>query len=284
MRSSPYMVHPSSRMGDSSSTSNSCLKWTLFVSNIIMLASAVSLIIALLVSMVKWKEYIELLGDSAALAIAIVVIFIAVKMFLIAIFGCCGVTNRNTRMLTLYVVLISALIFALMIGTIVMWVRMDDTIDNVRDNMEDNMKLYSPGDATYGGVTHVWDYIQQNFECCGIDSLGDWKIHNPSYRRAKTITKYPASCLSEEIKTPYVDGCLQKIERSIEENMWTIGGIIFVIIIFLMVSSFLVCFMLMSIKRNGNQFYVEGQQQPFLDQQELRNMGKPYKATTVPIA
>jgi len=273
-------MHPSNRTG--SSTGNSCLKWTLFVSNIIILVGAIAMILGLLITMVRWKEYIELLGDSATLVIAIVVIFIAVIMFFIAVFGCCGVTNRNTRMLTSYVVLISALMLGLMIGTIMMWVKMDNTLDNVKENMQTKMEDYSPGDVTHGGVTMVWDEVQQMYECCGIEGLSDWKEHNPSFKQSEN-TKYPDSCLGNN-SVAFVDGCLRKIERSIEENMWTIGGIIFVIIIFLMISSFLVCFMLMSIKRNNNPFYVQDQQQPFLDPQELQTMGKPYKATTVPIA
>lgn len=250
-----------------------------------MLIASVALVVSLMVVMVQSKEYIELLGDNATWIIAVIVITIAVIMFFIAIFGCCGVSNRDTRMLITYIVIVSALMFGLIVATVVAWVHQEDAIETVEVNMEQKMKEYLPGDVREGELTKVWDDVQEYFECCGIQGLEDWKEHNPSYSRKSTITKYPDSCKMKNTEPdskpfPHVDGCLVKVDRYIKDNIWVIGGIVFAIILFLMISILLVSITIMSINQQRRLLYTQEQQT--LLQQELQAM--PYRATTVPKA
>jgi len=278
------MLHPSQR-NPPPEGGNSCLKWLLFTSNIIILISSVALVVSLMVLMVQSKEYIELLGDNAVWIIAVVVIMVAVVMFFIAIFGCCGVSNRDTRMLITYIVIVSTLMFGLIVGTVVAWVHQEDAIETVEESMKQKMIEYSPGDVREGEITKVWDDVQTHFECCGIQGLEDWKKYNPSYMRKSTITKFPDSCKMVDLDSdsepyPYVDGCLVKVDRYIKDNIWVIGGIVFAIILFLMISILLVSITIMSINQQKRRIYTQEQQT--LLQQELQAM--PYRATTVPQA
>ncbi|CAL4130508.1 unnamed protein product [Meganyctiphanes norvegica] len=272
------MLHPSNR-NPSPEEGNSCFKWLLYISNIIALVAGLALVLSLMIVMVNYKEYIELLGDNATWIIALIVISVAIIMVFIAIFGCCGVSSRNTNLLIVYIVIVSTLMVGLVIGTVVAWMYQDDAIETVEENMKEKMEEYSPGDRREGGLTMVWDEVQISYECCGIKELGDWGKYNPSYSRKSTITKYPESCKRNDSDShPFVDGCLAKIDRSIKDNVWVIGGIVFTIILYLLISLLLVSITIMSINKHRRRLYTQEQQT--LLQQELQAM--PYRATTVP--
>ena len=110
-----------------------------------------------------------------------------------------------------------------------------EATDFVSDAMKNGLKNY--GDSEYQGVTKGWDSIQQQFDCCGVDTPNDWANTTALVPIGKSV---PVSCCKNEdtncgknqinppnpptSQTIYTDGCLNQFVQYVENNIYLIGG------------------------------------------------------------
>merc|ERR1712038_54885 len=108
------------------------------------------------------------------------------------------------------------------------------------------------GDYVQGGddpVTQVWDDIQQEYECCGVEGPQDWSEFGP-FNQGQTPNT-PTSCCASEITcdTSKVPGCYSKFEDIIKQNEDLIYSIVSITLIALVVNAALAIMMWCSIDR-----------------------------------
>ncbi len=113
--------------------------------------------------------------------------------------------------------------------------------DAVIDNMQRGMDNYDV-DAKHAGVTDTWNVVQSDFKCCGVNNFTDWKVTNFSVSHDDSV---PDSCCVHESKdcgkgffdkinpTEKIneDGCFDKLEKFIIDNIELVGGIIIALLL-----------------------------------------------------
>jgi len=238
-------------IGANKSASVTCLKMLLYFSNVLLLVGSIGLVVGMLALMVNGKEYIDLMGNNSSWIIACAVVTIATFMFFISVLGCCGAAGRNLCMMKLYISIVSALLVALVAGGVIAWLYKDDAISTIEESMTIKMRNYVPGKIDES--TTVWDDIQEHLQCCGINGVYDWAQYCDPYRKS-SVHKYPQSCEKQQLgrtgkshSEVYVDGCLIKVADMLRQNLWTIGGAISAVFLYLLLSICIVCMLIKSV-------------------------------------
>lgn len=84
--------------------------------------------------------------------------------------------------------------------------------------------LYSWDHSTNNSTTRIWDKLQDEGHCCGLDSPNDWDVFKP---KSLPPTYYPGSCCRIESKHDdqnlyctdrefvYSDGCRERVSVAI---------------------------------------------------------------------
>merc|ERR1712107_155760 len=86
--------------------------------------------------------------------------------------GCCGAIKENHCMTTTFAALMGV-IFLMEIGAGIAAYKLKGQVkDLVYINMEDGMQNYNV--EKFEGVTHTWDALQRELNCCGTQEYKDW--------------------------------------------------------------------------------------------------------------
>ncbi|CAL4200799.1 unnamed protein product, partial [Meganyctiphanes norvegica] len=216
-----------------------------FITNLLLFVGAISMVIGMAVIMIKWKEYIDLMGNNSSSIIAFTVLAIAIIMVFISCLGCLGAFGKNILLLKMYIIMVSLLMVILITGGVCAWVYKADAIASVEESMQEKMGNYQPGLSKADDITKVWDVIQETYQCCGINSHHDWPEFHLSYRNAQRST--PVSCNGGT--QLHVDGCLLKVSDEIRQNHWKIGGGIAGVFLYLLLSICIVCMVIKNMNK-----------------------------------
>lgn len=188
-----------------------CVKRLLFVFNLLFVCVAIGLIAAGAYVQVALKDYFELIEGSFSSAAALL-IAVGVIIFFIAFFGCCGAYKENHTCVMIFAVLLIIIFILEIAGGIAGFVLKGKVKGVVEGYMSDTLKR---GDK-------VWDEVQKDFDCCGINGPKDWINNNKSI---------PASCCKQ---TPTLNcnstsaiqtGCLTKFSNFVEDKIYIIGAV-----------------------------------------------------------
>jgi len=164
------------------------------------------------------ESYLDFLGVSYVNT-PIILIVVGVIIFVIAFLGCCGASKENKCMLYTYSTLLT-LILLVEIGVgIAAFVLKAELKPEVQKNMKEAQMNY--GKEDYEGVTKSWDYLQQNLECCGVDSAADWGNSIPDSCCVEKVD----GCGADSNQDKFVDGCLTKFEKHFIDNIHIVGGV-----------------------------------------------------------
>merc|ERR1712032_1523950 len=149
-------------MGLIMETSIKCIKYSLFLFNLLFALSGLLLIVVGGVIQGAYSQYLDFLGDQ----------FFNTPVFLVAVFGCCGAIKENHCMTTTFAVLMGV-IFLMEIGAGIAAYKLKGQVRGlVYANMESGMQNY--GEEKYEGVTQTWDVLQRELRCCGTQEYMDW--------------------------------------------------------------------------------------------------------------
>jgi len=137
--------------------------------------------------------------------------------------------------MTLTFAILLGMIFLMEIGAGIAAYKLKGRVnDLIYDNMELGMQNYNA--SGYEGVTHTWDVIQHELNCCGTEEYLDWK--NVTF---SSMTDVPDSCCLSDVTgcgkgvlllTPseaamkiHTEGCLDIFSGKIKSNIGAVGGI-----------------------------------------------------------
>lgn len=208
-----------------------CIKVLLFMFNLLFVIAGIALIATGAYVNVKMDEYYDFFGKDY-LGPGILIIVVGVLIFLIAFFGCCGAYKEN-YCLTMTFAVSLAIIFILEIaGGIAGFVLRDKIEDEVKTVLEKTMKNW--GEDGHEGVTTTWDKLQNEFSCCGVNNISDWR--NPAYRPANQTNVPTSRCkdtnaAGQKTCDTTIDAnlnshsCAMELENWLKDKVAIIGGV-----------------------------------------------------------
>jgi len=206
---------------------------------------------------------------SSAAYILMVVAFLVV---LIAFFGCCGAIKENKCMLGTYFTLILAMFIVMVVGAVLGY--SGNLEENIKTPLNKALLAYndSPTSNTNDAYKKIWNEVQSELKCCGVESVKDWENTAGNFTWNPKDANKPEGCCQvfrgegedkekpsdeaklqcrkasaeAESKTYYFEGCYTKIKRQIEDNQNKVVGVAIgvVVVMFLnMLFSFAMCTM-----------------------------------------
>ncbi|KAJ6632652.1 CD63 antigen, partial [Pseudolycoriella hygida] len=184
--------------------------------------------------------------DDNYFTIPKLLIAIGVIIFIVAFFGCCGAIKENYCMvLTFSVLMISIFILEFSAG-ISGYVLRNEAAQMLRGNLEKTMADY----PKYQYISALWDEVQKDFECCGLDKPGDW-MKDPT-------NGIPVSCCKVESGTigsincteenSFQQGCLKLLTIYIEDHAVSLGTAGVIVALVQLVGVALTCYIAKKIR------------------------------------
>jgi len=189
-----------------------CIKYMLFVFNLLFVITGITLIAAAAVIQISYSKFLDFLGDG--LTAPVIFIVAGCIIFVVSFFGCCGAVKESNCMMLTFAFMLTV-IFLLEIGAgIAGYIFLNKLNSSVKPLMTEALDSYNMPD--HDGVTQTWDYVQHEYRCCGIQGYADWQQSN--WHKDKPKESVPDSCCRT-----YSSGCgtgmaVGSVNETIYEN------------------------------------------------------------------
>ncbi|XP_019712674.1 CD151 antigen isoform X1 [Hippocampus comes] len=226
-------------------TSNSCgticLKYILFIFNILFWLAGGAVLAVGVWTLVEKSDYINLLNSNFYTASAYILIAAGAVVIVTGIIGCCATLSEMKSLLIVYLVLLLCVFLLEIIAGVLAYVTYQECFpfchqldEELRQNLKMTMqhKYHQAGEDS---VTQAVDKLHQEFQCCGSNSSSDWRdsiwIEATQYQQL-----VPDSCC----KTPSIlcgirdhpsnvykveGGCVMKLEEFILSQLYILGAL-----------------------------------------------------------
>lgn len=166
------------------STGMKCVKYLLFIFNLIFYFAGLILIVAGALAQTIFSGYLVFFGSGLNGA-AVLLIVVGIIVFTVGFFGCCGAYKENHCMIMAFSVLL-AIVFVLEIAAAIAARIMQNQLESLlQKGMTESLAKYPEGKTQ-----DVWDNTQQAMKCCGAGNFTDWEMN--SY--FANISSVPDSC------------------------------------------------------------------------------------------
>jgi len=181
-----------------------------------------------------------------------IMIVIAALAIFIAFFGCCGAMKESKCLLGTYFTIILALFIVMLIGAILGY--SGNFEDTIKTPFEKALKKYNDqpaaDDKSAQDYKSIWNEVQTELKCCGIDSFKDWQnTTDANFNFPGSFNKPEGCCVygrnSEDKLTPdqikacreanpsddgtilgyYFKGCYTAFTDKIEDNQDLVVGL-----------------------------------------------------------
>jgi len=145
---------------------------------------------------------------------AYIIIVIAALVVIISFFGCCGAMKENKCLLGTYFTVILALFIVMLVGAILGY--SGNFEEKIKTPFEKALKKYNdnPADDDQSAKNYkaVWNEVQDELKCCGIDSFKDWQNTNGTDFNFESGYNKPAGCCvwnrdDEELTEAQIEDC-----------------------------------------------------------------------------
>ncbi|XP_029450551.1 CD63 antigen isoform X2 [Rhinatrema bivittatum] len=201
-----------------------CVKFLVFFFNFIFWLCGLALIVVGVIVQVKLNNSIIIKNASASGA-PIVIIIVGVVIFFVAFFGCCGAWKENYCMVTTFAILLTLIFLVEIAAAIAGYVFKNKVNDFFRQSFVEGMAKYN----TTIEVKEALDGLQRDFKCCGENGSTDWANYAP-FNKSGGV---PDSCCQNETagcgkaSPPLIntEGCVEKINTWIKNNVVVIAGV-----------------------------------------------------------
>lgn len=200
-----------------------CVKYLLFVFNLIFAITGIVFISVAAVILVMYNGYGTFV-DSWFFAAPVLMILVGIIVFLVSFFGCCGAVKENHCMIITFSVLL-LLIFALELGAGISGYMMRG---EVRSMLENRLQITMPEYKSNEATKRSWDIMQHDLNCCGMNSYLDWETNGFANHTL------PDTCCKElSVQTKcdpnsvpfFHEGCVEKLQLTIERNAVVLGSV-----------------------------------------------------------
>ncbi|XP_043283345.1 tetraspanin-12-like [Venturia canescens] len=154
------------------STSSRCIKYLMFIFNLLFVISGIILLSIGATIHAVFRSHQHFL-DNSFLSVPNLLIAIGTIIFFIAFFGCCGAVKENYCMILTFVSLMVLVFILELAGGISGYVLRNEAQEVVREKMLETLPKYQNGSEIF----NMWDQLQADFHCCGVDGAEDWVKH-----------------------------------------------------------------------------------------------------------
>lgn len=225
-----------------------CLKYTFgFVNLVILICGGVLLGVGITALVGDHSQLNNLLDTNLYTGVAIVITVAGGLIVLISFLGCCGAFQESKCLLGTFFCLVLILFVVVGAGAIAGFVLGGEgLVNNIGEEMRKTIGKYNSDDA----VRKSWDFLQSNFQCCGVDGRSDW---GPVIG----LGQVPSSCCKKDssdnvlscnaVTGSYPDGCVQSMKEFVSSNSTLFGGITIGVAVFLLLSMIFSCAIMKSI-------------------------------------
>ncbi|XP_077423744.1 CD151 antigen isoform X2 [Vanacampus margaritifer] len=211
-----------------------CLKYILFIVNILFLLAGGAVLAVGVWTLVEKSDYISLLNSSFYTASAYIVITAGAVVIVTGIIGCCATLREIKCLLIVYLVLLLCFFVLEIVVGVLACISYQELDEELRQNLKVTMqqKYQQVGEDS---VTQAVDKLHQEFRCCGSNSSSDWK-DSIWVQAAQDQQRVPDSCC----KTPSIlcgirdhpsnvykveGGCVMQLEEFILSQLYILGGL-----------------------------------------------------------
>ncbi|KAL4228465.1 hypothetical protein ACF0H5_011512 [Mactra antiquata] len=126
----------------------------------------------------------------------VLLIVIGVFLLTVSIFGCCGACCKIKMLLMLYAIVLGILVIG-QITFVVMFFKYNSVLKGaIRKPLEETLKNYHGLNGTEADSL-VWNFLMQQFECCGIEGYEDFsdtKWFGGEFGNTENLTMPLACC------------------------------------------------------------------------------------------
>lgn len=199
-----------------------CLKILMFLFNLIFVICGLTILIVGIVVQVQFNSYVAVLGSDLSKA-PYVCIAVGLIIFLIAFFGCCGAYKENHCMMMTFATMLTLILILEVVATALAVAYKDDVENVVRDGLKKALPSYNK-DSHY---RKVFDDIQKDMKCCGVQNYTDWKTEN-------VTSEIPESCCIDVNNCNrsfqvhqgiYPKGCVDALNSWASSHLVTVAGV-----------------------------------------------------------
>ncbi|KAL7297809.1 hypothetical protein TKK_0008842 [Trichogramma kaykai] len=200
--------------------SSKCIKYLLFTFNLLFLLSGIIMLIIGSAILSMYHEYQHFL-DNRFFSVPSLLIAIGSIIFFIAFFGCCGAIKENYCLIIVFAALMVIVFIMEFAAGITGYVMRNSVGEALQSKMIDTTNKYN----TSLEIRQVWDLIQRDFRCCGVNKPEDWeaRISNKTER----ALDLPLSCCKPGVSGACkLNGTLE-FDFSANDNLtyWNVGCI-----------------------------------------------------------
>ena len=181
----------------------------------------------------QYKSLKEALDSSRLNYGPYLIICVGVLVSLIALCGFVGVKGKNTinkYSLGLYIILAFIVVLGQMAGAMATFVFREQVESIASEALNETLKYYGTDSEVGTLVTDLWNNLQQDNGCCGVNGARDWigEIRNES-------VTFPSSCCrnttdllcgldAASIGSAYGGGCLSFVIQYLSDNLLYVGA------------------------------------------------------------
>uniref|UniRef100_A0A0N5A4C2 Tetraspanin n=1 Tax=Parastrongyloides trichosuri TaxID=131310 RepID=A0A0N5A4C2_PARTI len=230
-----------------------CMKYSVFGFNVTFWIFGFTLLaIGIWAQIEKTNPYTQLNRLSKFyLDPTLILIIVGSVIFFIGFSGCVGALRENTCLLALYSTILGLILIAELSIAMFAYVSKDYIEGEYKLKLDDMVKMYRDDPD----LQTVIDWMQQDFQCCGINGADDWDLNIYFNATATTLKSeeaggVPFSCcvrppdqiltnyacghgarLNKQnlVKAIYIEGCLPKLQLWLSNNFIYAGSFLVVI-------------------------------------------------------
>lgn len=169
----------------------------MFIFNGLVWVLGIVLIIIGIVVLVEGNNWDDII-DNKTVPVSIMLLMVGVCIAIVGFLGCCGAMKQNTAMLLIYAIVLSIIILVQLVAGILAFIFSDEAKETVSDGLDKALESYGESQSYTNGL----DWIQEFFECCGINSATD-------YKKSSDVATYWISTANHTMDVP--DSCCKTI-------------------------------------------------------------------------
>lgn len=171
-----------------------CVKYLMFLFNLILAVIGLIFIIAGALAMTKFADYVQFLPNGEGSGVCKLLIAIGVIVFIVGFFGCCGAYRENTCFLFVFAAFL-IVIFLLEVGAVIFGIVMKGDIETgLKKGMQDTLLKYGENEVD----SNAWNSTQIDLKCCGVNGYKDY--NNTKWFKGNG-GQWPDSCCKGDRET-----------------------------------------------------------------------------------
>ncbi|XP_078670645.1 tetraspanin-18-like isoform X2 [Branchiostoma floridae x Branchiostoma belcheri] len=230
---------------DSEGGCYNCMKYLLFVFNLLFWLSGAALLGVGIWVIVAQQSFITLVGDNPLFITgAYILIGVGAFVFFVGFLGCCGAIKESKCMLILFFILLLLIFAAEIVAAVLAFMFRAKTEQVLSDMMNKTLQEDYKGPKAQDPTSAAWNYVQIIFGCCGTTGYQDWLTSNWVQNQGQgTRMNFPSSCcvrdkasldnkptnetacFADPTNSAYMnaDGCFEKMKSEFQEKILIIA-------------------------------------------------------------